>query len=327
MSTAALHQPLYHLKSKDTVIVDKVLQLLDGEAEQYGIVSYDVLGTSIEDIFLELMKKEGLNEYGVAEVEKSSSSGSMDEVSKPVALNLATGRATSPLSQTLTIFRKRCIIVRRSWLTPFLAVVIAICGATIPLIFFKDRPASCVKTLDIPATDIALYPPESPLSEFFFGVTLVSPPGIISTLGNTTGLGHFNVTDLPDNATFISTIRQNFTNIEIGGVSFDLASGSALVAYESNPPGLLGLTMLNLASNVLYNNALNTSGRAGNAPALILPNYQSFPPVDGAFSNNSSSRFFSLMLACSAGTLVGLKWIAFFGAAMVRWFSSPRLQS
>lgn len=308
--------------------MDKVLQLLDSETEKYGIASYDVLGTSIEAIFLELMRKEEMAQGSVeavegAEGEKSltPSSASIDEP-KPVALNLATGRATSPFRQALTIFHKRTIIFRRSWLTPFLAVVIAIAGSTIPLVFISGRSQSCVKTLDIPATDITLFPPTSPLLAFYLGSesrVLDSPPGIISSLGNltalsslanltsltnitnlgnTTALQPFSVFDVADNATFVTTIKQNFLNLTTGGVSFDLASGNSLVAWEATAPGLMGPTMLNLASNILFNHALNTSGRAGVLPTLILPTYESFPPVD-------------------AGTLFALKWIAFYSAVMV----------
>jgi ATP-binding cassette subfamily A (ABC1) protein 3 len=308
MSLASPHQPLYHLKSKDTVVVDRVLQLLDTETEKYGITSYDVLGTSIEDIFLELMRKEDIGQGSPedAEAEKHStpSSASIEEV-KPVALNLATGRATSPLRQALTIFYKRSIIFRRSWLTPLLAVVIAIAGTTIPLVFISGRSVSCVKTLDIPGTDITLFPPTSPLLAFYLGPqsrVLDSPSGILSSLGNltalsslanltaltnitdlgnTTALVPFSILDVADNATFVNTIKENFLNITTGGVSFDLASGNSLVAWEASAPGLMGPTMLNLASNILFNHALNTSGRAGVLPSFILPTYESFPPVDG----------------------------------------------
>ncbi|KAJ6606797.1 hypothetical protein B0H10DRAFT_1819461 [Mycena sp. CBHHK59/15] len=299
ISLASPHQPLYHLKSKDTVVVDQVLQLLDAETEKYRIVSYDVLGTSIEDIFLELMKKEDIGQNDAAEKSLTRSVASVEEP-KPVALNLATGRATSPFQQAFTIFYKRALIVRRSWLTPLLAVVVAIAGATIPLIFISGRSQSCIKTLDIPGTDITLYPPTSPLLPFELGPSsrvLDSPPGIISSLGNTTGSGFFVVSDLPDNATFVATIKENFRNLTAGGVSFDPASGNSLVAWEATAPGLMGPTMLNLASNILFNHALNTSGRAASAPTLILPTYESFPPVD-------------------AGTLFALKWIAFFSAVM-----------
>ncbi|KAJ6479217.1 hypothetical protein C8R47DRAFT_1019314, partial [Mycena vitilis] len=319
MSQASPHQPLYHLKSKDTVVVDKVLHLLESEMEKYSIASYDVLGTSIEEIFLELMRKEDLGD-AETEGEKSSSSASIEEA-KPLALDLATGRATSPFQQALTIFRKRTIIFRRSWLTPLLAVVIAIAGSTIPLVFLSGRSQSCVKTLDIPGTDIFLFPPTSPLLAFYQGPqsrVLDSPPGIINSLGNitaltsqanltaltnstnlgnTTALQPFSILDVPDNATFVSTIKENFLNITTGGVSFDAASGDTLVAWEASAPGLLGPTMLNLASNILLNHALNTSGRASGIPSLILASYETFPPVD-------------------AGTLVALKWIAFFSAVM-----------
>ncbi|KAF8204260.1 hypothetical protein K438DRAFT_1670421 [Mycena galopus ATCC 62051] len=325
MSLASPHQPLYHLKSKDTVVVDQVLQLLDRESEQYSIASYDVLGTSIEDIFLELMRKEDMDENpenpeGAAEAETSSisTSASIDEL-KPVALNLATGRATSPLRQALTIFYKRSIIFRRSWLTPLLAVVIAIAGSTIPLVFISGESESCVKTLDVPDTDMTLFSPTSSLLAFYLGLpsrVLDSPPGIIDSLGNltalsvaalanlnltdlgnTTALQPFAVLDLPDNATFVSTIQQNFQTITTGGVSFDATSGNTLVAWEATAPGLMGPTMLNLASNILLNHALNTSGRAGVVPSLLMPSYESFPPVH-------------------AGTLSALEWIGFFGAVM-----------
>ncbi|KAJ7077598.1 hypothetical protein C8R43DRAFT_1178602, partial [Mycena crocata] len=119
----------------------------------------------------------------------------------------------------------------------------------------------------------------------------------ITDLGNTTALQPFNIFDVADNATFVSTIQNNFRNLTTGGISFDTASGNLLFAWEASPPGLMGPTMLNLASNILFNHALNTSGRAGVRPTLILPTYQSFPPVD-------------------AGTLVALKWIAFYSAVM-----------
>ncbi|KAK7063610.1 hypothetical protein R3P38DRAFT_2492098 [Favolaschia claudopus] len=328
MSLASPHQPLFHLKSKDPVVVDQVLQMLEQESEKYHVVSYDVLGTSIEEIFLDLMRKEESNENrdsadGLGEAEKSvtQSSASVDEA-KPMALNLATGRATSPFQQALTIFYKRALIVRRSWLPPFLAVIIAIAGSTIPLIFISGRPQSCVKTLDLPATFFPLFPPISPIFALLDvpPTVMESPPGLLNNfvnlaalsglanvtnstipgggdLSNITGLLPFSATDVADNATFVQTILQNFLTIPTGGLSFDAASGNMLMAWEASAPGFLSLTMLNLADNVLLNHALNSSGRASPVPSLILPLYQSFPPVD-------------------AGTLVTLKWIAFFCAVM-----------
>jgi len=44
---------------------------------------------------------------------------------------------------------------------------------------------------------------------------------------------------------------------------------------------------------------LNASGKAERTPSLIYPSYAAFPHL-------------------AVGTLVDLKWVAFFGAAMVR---------
>ena len=46
------HQFCYHLKTREVAVVQQVLQLLDNETGTHGIVSYNILGTTIEDIFL-----------------------------------------------------------------------------------------------------------------------------------------------------------------------------------------------------------------------------------------------------------------------------------
>ncbi|KAJ7447850.1 P-loop containing nucleoside triphosphate hydrolase protein, partial [Mycena galericulata] len=63
-------RPLFHLGTSDSGTVSRVLRLLDAEARTYGIVSYDVLGTTIEDIFLGAMANER-----VAEPEQAESDG------------------------------------------------------------------------------------------------------------------------------------------------------------------------------------------------------------------------------------------------------------
>jgi hypothetical protein len=84
----------------------------------------------------------------------------------------------------------------------------------------------------------------------------------------------------------------------LGGVSIDLTTRASLIAWEATPPGFTGPSMLNLATNILFNSALNSSGQAAGTPTLILANYSAFPAIGG-------------------GTLLSLKWIAFFCSAMV----------
>ena len=296
----------YHLCIKDTFAVGQILALFEQDKESLGIVSYEVRGTSLEDIFLSLMKEhgQGLPEQGLMNGVNKNSLEGMDipipELGTPKILGLTNGRRRSPFSQAFTIFYKRCLVARRSWLTPVLSLVIAVAGSCIPLFFLSGRAETCVKAFD-PSPVNSLYFPLS-----FLQVPLVisqhddqiltSPPGIATTLGPTEST--LLTEDIQNNASFVTDIKQNFRNLSLGGISIDTGSGNSLFAWEATSPGLTGPTMLNLASNVLYNNALNSSGRSGGSPSIIMANLQDFPSIDG-------------------GTLFALKWTAFFGAAMV----------
>ncbi|KAJ3739785.1 hypothetical protein DFH05DRAFT_1530053 [Lentinula detonsa] len=302
ISVVSPRQASYHLKTKDPEVVQNVLTMLDEKRNTLRITSYDVLGTSIEDIFLNLMHKDDVNKVAIPDEgeqssDMSSESGSVQPESFAAPLMLTSGRAISPFRQALTIFHKRALIARRSWLALALAVLVAVAASTIPLVFVRGRSPSCVKTFAT-STNIPLYLPESPIDPFSLDESsrvLESPPGMTSTLGNTTTI--FRIRDVSDNDTFVNDIKQNFRNLSLGGVSIDSNSGAALVAWEATAPGLTGPAMLNLASNILYNQALNSSGQSSDTPTLILANYESFPPV-------------------AAGTLFALKWVAFFGVAM-----------
>lgn len=301
----------YHLKSRDSVMVEKVLQLLDDKAEDYHITSVDILGTSIEDIFLDLMKSESRARTPDSAEKQSSESRptsnvpeSLDAISVPCALTLTDGRTRSPLSQALTIFYKRMLIARRSWFAPVLCVLIAVCGACVPVVFLSGQDPSCTVSFQEIAT-IPLYWADSPLGIYYYTPTasiLESPPNITETLGRTALT--MLTENVPDNATFVSTIERDHLNIPIGGISIDVQTGDALIAWDATPaPGFSGPTLLNLATNILYNLALNASGDTAGTPSIIMANYASFPPV-------------------AQGTLVDLKWVAFFGAAMVSFPAS-----
>ena len=304
-SSPAPNEVSYHLKLKESSIVRRVLELVEASRERHGIANYSVVGTSIEDIFLGLMHDSSrpADADKDKELEKADSFATPSLVHSPPSapvLQLTNGRRRSPLGQALTIFHKRMLIARRSWLTPTLAVLVAVAGSCIPIFFLSNRTnQSCVTRFrTVPQTP--LYLPASPLllaAEMATGSPILeSPPGIIQTLGGATSF--LTTQSIPDNATFVRTIDQNFRNLSFGGVSVDQQSGQALFAWEASPPGLTGLVALNLVSNLLYNTALNETGRAAAVPSVILANYQMFPGI-------------------AAGTLVALKWVAFFGAAMV----------
>ncbi|PCH34380.1 nucleoside triphosphate hydrolase protein [Wolfiporia cocos MD-104 SS10] len=311
----------YHLKSKDPSTVHGVLKIFEADREEDLLASYSVLSTSIEDIFLGLMHGNNDTQHEKDKVESITSKEHTDSTTEkddanqrpgsqlfPVlsrgnapALELTNGRRRAPLSQAFTIFHKRVLIARRSWLTPLLALVVAIAGSCAPLFFIAGRShQSCVQTFRN-ATSVSLYLPTSPVTFADVNATvpgsqiLASPPGLLSTLGPS--FSQIPVQNITNNATFVNTINQDYQNLSIGGVSMDMETGQALVAWEATPPGLNGLVMLNLASNLVYNHALNTSGKSVGVPQAIVANYQNFPGFD-------------------AGTLTALKWVAFYGAAM-----------
>jgi ATP-binding cassette subfamily A (ABC1) protein 3 len=320
MSTQTKTEVSYHLKSKEPGAVQDVLQLLEDERRAFGIASYDVRGSSIEDIFLSLMSAEDAppttSEKSITPdtpkpsspdlASKGGSTASLPSLLNP-ATQLTTGRRMSPFSQALTIFHKRRLIARRAWLAPLLALLVAVAGACVPLVFLAGRrEQGCARRFGT-VKPLSLYAPTSPI--VLGAATWTSqgsavyeaPPGTLHALG--ASAANLSTSPLADNATFVDTINGSYRNLSLGGVSFGAGTGPALFAWEASSPGSTGPTMLNLVSNVLYNRALNASGRAtaGGAPRLITPSYQSFPWP-------------------AAGTLVALKWVAFFGAAMVRIF-------
>lgn len=290
------------LRSRDSDAVKDVLEVIQTNMTMLGVVHYEVHSTSVEDIFLDLMAFESHTRIE-DEPDKSDDAASDESPSQPPAdsaLKLTSGRKKHPLLQAFTIFYKRCLIFRKNWLPSLLAVIIAVAGSCIPLFFLSGRGETCQTTFSVVESS-SLFLGDSPFSSagdlFFPGNgALVSPPNLAQSLGP--GLAEVPVVPIPNNNTFVQTILSNFMNLSLGGVSVDFNTNQALVAWQAAPPGLTGPTMLNLASNVLYNRALNTSGRAANLPSIIAANYQSLPFKD-------------------PGTLNALKWVAFFGATMV----------
>ncbi|TFK69897.1 P-loop containing nucleoside triphosphate hydrolase protein [Pluteus cervinus] len=299
-SSSAPYFASYHLKTRDPAVVEQVLALLDRNQGRYHVASYDILGTTIEDIFLELMAR---NEVA-NEQEKAGSGTGSSQADFSGDFTLVTGRPISPLRQMMTIFYKRMLIARRSWLAPLLMMLVAIAASTKPTSFIRGQNPVCGRGFgDVKA--VPLFLPTSPIglldaiaSPNASSSILVSPPGILSTIG-VTNSSFFQPANVTNNATFVSDIQQNFQNLSLGGVSIDPNTGDSLIAWEATPPGMNGPAVLNLASNLLFNRALSAAGGAGAAagPVLIKPKFQPFPPI-------------------SAANIVSLKWTVCFGIAM-----------
>ncbi len=304
VSAAGPDEFAYHLKAHDPAVVRQVLEAVEREKGALQIASYSVSATSIEDIFLELMQ-EAEQKGTVSDAEKDGDPTAPETpdipVLAPARIELTSGTQRSVLGQALTIFHKRILIARRSWLSYVLAMGVLLVAACVPLKFVPRDQEACQVT----ATQFFDSPLFLPLSSLGFSFTttipgflpIVSPPDLLSALGNSTSA--VTVQKLPDNASFIDEINQHYLRDEDGGLSVDLQSGSALFAWNAEFR-TSGPIYLNTISNLLYNKALNDTGKAIGSPKLITPNLGNFPTI-------------------SAGNLKPLEWAAFFGAAVVRF--------
>ncbi|KAG8700285.1 hypothetical protein FRC11_013061, partial [Ceratobasidium sp. 423] len=311
-------QGAYILHTKNAKVVGEVLDALESKKKELGIEGYDVRGTSMEAIFLGLMGTTDTEE--VVEFDElaavQSKDGANPELGRKLSrtglyptdatpLPLSDGRKTSPLRQALTGFHKRCLILRRSWLTYALMVIIALAGACVPLIFLADRSDTCTFLEDVEYTQ-PLYLPFAALDMSFATesgsdaeslssyIPLIAPPGLLSRISR-------QAASLPqtqlETSAFESTLRQNYRSLSLGGLS--VSSGVATVAWEASSESKAGMALLNLASNVLVHQALG-SGSDGMGGRII-------------------AEFQNLPGAWVAGTGAALKWEGFFGASMGLW--------
>ncbi|KAG8682160.1 hypothetical protein FRC08_015150 [Ceratobasidium sp. 394] len=294
------------LHSRDPQLVGRVLDALEERKVELGVESYDIRGTTMEAIFLELMGRgqdggEVPERDELAAVQSRNSSVPSPAPKEELGpLALSDGRKTSSLRQALTGFHKRALILRRSWLSYALMVVIAIAGACVPLIFMKDRADTCSFVEDIeepfplylPDVVFSLYP--STLQDDGQGydafVPIISPPNLLSVLH----AEYLPQTAVPDANAFTQTLKQTYRNLSLGGLEINDGQ-QATIAWEASPGSISGLALVNLASNVLADRALGDTG----------------PKIRAYFQN--------LPITWIAGTGAALKWEGFFGASMGLW--------
>lgn len=337
--SSSLTEVTYYLQTKDPAVVYNILEGIQQEQDAGRVRSYSVTNTSMEDVFLTLMtanerhfpdatvQKQSLDElhglmydaasqtdYSTPGDTLKSNSGFSQKIhtrgsssfSLPVlsydsapVLTLTTGRPKSIFGQAWTIFYKRCLIARRSWLSPLLMILVTLAGSAIPLWFLQSLATpTCVQPFK-QSYPTQLYVPSSPLvlamSKEQPGHQLLQyPPGLIRTLGP--AFNSVPTIDFQSNASFVDYVSRNYRGLAMGGVSIDYDTGATLVAWEATPPGLTGLSLINLASNLLYNHALNETNRI--ATRKIAANFEK-------------------LVAYDTGILVMLKFMAFFGATLV----------
>ncbi|KAH6912560.1 nod factor export ATP-binding protein I [Coprinopsis sp. MPI-PUGE-AT-0042] len=274
-------QCIYQLQTKDTKVVRTVLKLLDSGRERYNLASYDIHGTTLEGIFLDVMAKNGTpaavipeeGDTNEAELHAQEDSPAVDDEDDAVAsFDLDHGHPVSPFRQALTIFHKRCLVARRSWLAPLITIAVAVAGGCIPLLFLvQDVPPSCVRQLTPWETEgTLLFAPqllESGYSSDWHPepLTVVHPPDVIEIFGTNSTNIFFprNVSSTEDD--FLQQVRGDYLDL-VFALSLDEVSNRTIYLWDSGTTYSHGTAALNLASNVLLNRALGSSPRR-----FILP--------------------------------------------------------
>ena len=269
----------------DTVV--RALEKLEEEKGARNVLSYDASGATMESVFLKLNiaheRERGIT-GGVAEA------FAIDHLEVDKEETLSDGRPSNFLRLSYVQFRKRCQILKRSWVAPLFAILLSILGSAVALVFLRDRDASCIRGF----TEDTL-PANTNLTRF--GQVLVSPPNLITNAA----------TLIPgaDLSLFQGVSVQNFTStfspggpwqqVQIGGV---LSQGAQpTFAYIADTSGVIvPIAFLALVDNLLLAQA------TGSAPVRINASYQ--PLSD---------------LSLSGGLGNGLKWAIVFALVQAVW--------
>ncbi|KAH6912548.1 nod factor export ATP-binding protein I, partial [Coprinopsis sp. MPI-PUGE-AT-0042] len=277
-------QYIYQLQTKDTSIVRNVLNALDSERERYRIASYDILGTTLENIFLGLMAKNGMpaavtpeegNTNGTEHTQEDDPAFHEEEEEDAVAsFELDHGRPVPPFRQALTIFHKRCLVARRSWLAPLMTIAVAVAGSCLPLLLISNHYPSCNLELQPYQTEKTLFYVPDILGRIASGwnpgpLTILHPPGVVGAFGtNTSGL--LNATNVSGSQSdFLQAVidrsQSDFIDLDFA-LSLDKASNQTIFGWNAAYDAGWGVASLNLASNVLLNRAIG-----GNSSTFIMP--------------------------------------------------------
>jgi ATP-binding cassette, subfamily A (ABC1), member 3 len=316
ISSSPLSTATLHLKTTDLSSVARVVKVLEEQMHAFGITSFDVVTASVEDVFLHLV--------GDGETTKSDSDplepSSHSHPAHVSDMQLSSGRYLPVWKQAMTIFYKRALVIRKSWIPPLLAVAVAVVAgvadlSTLPAADDLPKCDSLSTNLDVKIDSFTSSLPPSAVSPLNFADILATPPGIAGSLGNGSIPGA-EVTDLSDNNTFVNYVENNRStsseggnfilfNIQDGGISVDTTTGASLIAWNAFDP-LAAYGQFNLVANIFYNRAINASSTPLSNFTLIQTNFAAFPSP-------------------TAGSLFGLFWVVIFALGMV-WLFHQQFQ-
>lgn len=239
-----------------------------GELRSGQVQDYDILGPTLEDVFLSLaeeVRENGIGDEmspGVRPISESdtldkpphsdSSSGSED------GMRMTEGRGTSITRQTMILIHKRFTILKRSYLPYLAAFLVPVITSGLVTLFLKDFSA-----VGCNPGDQASNPSTSDLSSLGIDPLVALGPSSlldVNVLANRTGLNasSFHLVDTLDE--FNNYISTNFHNVTPGGFFLQPNQDpEAVMAYIGDGDVTFGLVTLNALSNVLEGTSITTS--------------------------------------------------------------------
>lgn len=252
-------------------------QLIE-ELDRQNISDYQVLGPTIEDVFLKVAEEAKMgvseasgeasdlpeNKNGSAVI-TSITSGSEGVKERDEGVQLRPGRRIGMVHQAWVLFRKRFTILQRNYLPHAMAFLIPIIAAGLVTLFLKGykaagcSPAGQASTFDIKSLETEvkldlLAGPASRISPEALNLFVQSLPkaGSGGLVTNASGLSQS--THLVDNlGQFNSYISERFANVTPGGLFLGAATDTPTFAYLGNY-GVFYSTITQNAFDVLLTN-------------------------------------------------------------------------
>ncbi|KAI7775900.1 hypothetical protein LA080_006110 [Diaporthe eres] len=238
------------------------------ELRSGGVKDYDIIGPTLEDVFLKLAEEMGDHQLGSDAPLALRPASAPDNLEKPPdsdassgeepGIQMSAGRGTGIAKQTLILVRKRFTILKRNYFPYLAAVLLPVITAGLVTLFLDGFSAigcdpgaqsNAPSVSDLGSLDITPLIPIGPSS-------LIT----MDTLTNRTGLNasSFHIVDTLDE--FNDYISNNFHNVTPGGFYLQPSQDPlAVMAYIGNGAVIYGMLTLNAISNVIEQTSITTS--------------------------------------------------------------------
>lgn len=245
-----------------------------GELRTNDVKDYDIVGPTLEDVFLALadeVRENGLEDQippGLRSDDDGPSPTSDKQAGSDTSsgqgeegMRMTEGRGTSITRQTLILIRKRFTILKRNYFPYLAAVLVPIITAGLVTLFLKDFSA------------VGCNPGDQASNPTTFSLALlaledggalipVGPSGFVdvNTLTNRTGLNASSFHLVDSLAEFNAYVSANFHNVTPGGFFLQPNENpEAVMAYVGDGDVTFGMATLNVLNNVLEGVPIATS--------------------------------------------------------------------